>query len=162
MAKLEKYQSYKSSWHPNIVEMVMSYGDDSGGAAGVYSISTVIPAGSYLLDVQVHADTLWNSGTSAALIVGDSDDPNGFFDAVNLKATDLVDNEVLSFYHYGSGSEDGAYITSANGVMTQYSSSARTVSAQVTTVGVTTAGVTRIVVMWAKPTDTVLSSFAAS
>ena len=161
MAKLEKYQSYKSSWHPNIVEMVMTWDDDSaGGAAGVYSISTVVPAGSYLLDVQVHADTLWDSTTSATLIVGDSDDPNGFYAAVNAKATDLVANEVLSYGH--DGGKLGAYITDDNGVMTQYSSSARTVSAEMTTVGTATAGVTRIVIIWAKPTDSVKSSFAAS
>ena len=70
MAKLEKYQSYKSSWHPNAIEMVMSFNDDNGGAAGVYTVSCVIPAGSYLQDVQVHAGTLWDSGTSATLIVG--------------------------------------------------------------------------------------------
>ena len=162
MANLDR-QTYKSSWNPIVAEMVLKFDDNSAaGAAGVYSISTVVPAGSYILDVQVHADTLWDSSTSAALIVGDSDDPNGFFDAVNLKATDLVANEVLSFYHYGSASEHGAYITDDNGVMTQYSSSARTISAEVTTVGTATAGVTRIVVIWAKPTDSVASSFVAS
>ena len=160
MAKLEKYQSYKSSWHPNVVEMIMTWNDDSGGAAGVYTVSCVIPAGSYLQDVQVHTDTLWDSGTSATLIVGDADDDNGFYTGVNAKATDLVANEVLSFYHLGG--KEGAYVTDNNGVMTQYSSSARTVSAQMTTVGVTTAGVTRIIVIWAKPTDSVKSSFAAS
>ena len=160
MAQLDK-QTYKSSWNPNVAEMVMSYDDDNGGAAGVYSISCIIPAGSYIQDVQVHADTLWDSGTSATLIVGDSDDPNGFYDAVNAKATDLVANEVLSFGH--DGGKLGAYITDDNGVMTQYSSSARTVSAQMTTVGTTaTAGITRIVVIWAKPTDSIKSSFAAS
>ena len=160
MAKLEKYQSYKSSWHPNVVEMVMSYGDDGGGAAGVYTVSCVIPAGSYIQDVQVHADTLWDSGTSATLIVGDADDDNGFYTGVNAKATDLVANEVLRFDH--EGGKLGAYITADNGVMTQYSSSARTVTAQMTTVGATTAGVTRIVLIWVKPTDTVKSNFAAS
>ena len=160
MAQLDK-QTYKSSWNPNVAEMVMSYDDDNGGAAGVYSISCIIPAGSYIQDVQVHADTLWDSGTSATLIVGDSDDPNGFYDAVNAKATDLVANEVLSFGH--DGGKLGVYITDDNGVMTQYSSSARTVSAQMTTVGTTaTAGITRIVVIWAKPTDSVKSSFTAS
>ena len=160
MAKLEKYQSYKSSWHPNVVEMVMSYDDDSGGAAGVYTISCVVPAGSYIQDVQVHTDTLWVSASSATLIVGDSDDDNGFYTGVNAMATDLIANEVLRFDH--DGGKLGAYITDDNGVMTQYSSSARTITAQMTTVGASTAGVTRIVVIWAKPTDSVKSSFAAS
>jgi len=141
--------------------MIMSYNDNGGGAAGVYSISCIIPAGSYIQDVQVHADTLWDSGTSATLIVGDSDDDNGFYTGVNAKATDLVANEVLSFGH--DGGKLGAYITDDNGVMTQYSSSARTVSAQMTTVGAAaTAGVTRIIVIWAKPTDSVKSDFAAT
>jgi len=161
MAQLDK-QTYKSSWNPNVAEMVISYDDDSAaGAAGVYSISTVIPAGAYILDVQVHADTLWDNGTSATLIVGDSDDPNGFYAGVNAKATDLVANEVLSFGH--DGGKLGAYITDDDGVMTQYSSSARTISAEMTTVGtVATAGVTRIIVIWAKPTDSVKSDFTAS
>jgi len=160
MAQLDR-QTYKSSWNPNVAEMIISYDDDGGAAAGVYSISTIIPAGSYIQDVQVHTDTLWNSGTAATLIVGDSGDPNGFFAAVNAKATDLVANEVLSFYHLGG--KEGAYVTDDNGVMTQYSSSARTVSAEMTTTGTTaTAGVTRIVVIWAKPTDSVKSSFTAS
>ena len=160
MAKLEKYQSYKSSWHPNAIEMVMSFNDDNGGAAGVYTVSCVIPAGSYLQDVQVHADTLWDSGTSATLIVGDADDDNGFYAGVNAKATDLVANEVLSFDH--GGGKRGAYITDDNGVMTQYSSSARTITAKMTTVGATTAGKTRFIIIWAKPTDSVSSSFVAS
>ena len=160
MAQLDR-QTYKSSWNPNVAEMIISYDDNGGGAAGVYSISCIIPAGSYIQDVQVHADTLWDSGTSATLIVGDSNDPNGFYAAVNAKATDLVANEVLSFGH--DGGKLGAYITDDNGVMTQYSSSARTVSAEMTTVGtVATAGVTRIVVLWVKPTDSVVSSFTAS
>ena len=159
MAQLDR-QTYKSSWNPNVAEMIISWNDNGGGAAGVYSISCIIPAGSYIQDVQVHADTLWNSGTSATLIAGDSDDDNGFYTGVNAKATDLVANEVLSFGH--DGGKLGAYITDDNGVMTQYSSSARTITAQMTTVGVTTAGVTRIVVLWVKPTDSVVSSFTAS
>ena len=159
MAQLDK-QTYKSSWNPNVAEMVMSWEDNGGGAAGVYSISTIIPAGAYIQDIQVHTDTLWDSDTSATLIVGDSDDDNGFYTGVNAKATDLVANEVLSFYHLGG--KEGAYVTDNNGVMTQYSSSARTVTAQMTTVGAATAGVTRIVVIWVKPTDTVASDFTAS
>ena len=159
MAQLDK-QTYKSSWNPNVAEMVMSWDDNGGGAAGVYSISTIIPAGAYIQDIQVHTDTLWDSDTRATLIVGDSDDENGFYTGVNAKATDLVANEVLSFYHLGG--KEGAYVTDNNGVMTQYSSSARTVTAQMTTVGAATAGVTRIVVIWVKPTDTVASDFTAS
>ena len=159
MAQLDK-QTYKSSWNPNVAEMVMSWDDNGGGAAGVYSISTIILAGAYIQDIQVHTDTLWDSDTSATLIVGDSDDDNGFYTGVNAKATDLVANEVLSFYHLGG--KEGAYVTDNNGVMTQYSSSARTVTAQMTTVGAATAGVTRIVVIWVKPTDTVASDFTAS
>ena len=160
MAQLDK-QTYKSSWNPNVAEMILSYNDDGGGAAGVYTASCIVPAGSYIQDIQVHTDTLWNAGTSATLIVGDSDDDNGFFAGVNAKATDLVANEVLSFYHLGG--KGGAYLTDDNGVMTQYSSSARTITAKMTTVGdASTAGVTRIIVIWVKPTDSVTGSFEAS
>jgi hypothetical protein len=159
MAQLDK-QTYKSSWNPNVAEMVMKWNDDGGGAAGVYTASCIIPAGAYIQDVQVHAVTLWDSGTSATLKVGDGDDDDGFYTGVNAKATDLVANEVLSFGH--DGGKLGAYITDDNGVMTQYSSSARTITATMTTVGATTAGETRFIIEWAKPTDTVASSFAAS
>ena len=159
MATLDK-QTYKSSWNPNVIEMVMKWNDNDGGAAGVYTASCIIPAGAYIQDVQVHAVTLWDSGTSATLKVGDGGDDDGFYTGVNAKATDLIANEVLSFGH--DGGKLGAYITDDNGVMTQYSSSARTITAKMTTVGATTAGKTRFVIIWAKPTDTVSSSFAAS
>ena len=159
MAQLDR-QTYKSSWNPNVAEMVMKYDDDGGGAAGVYTVSCIIPAGAYIQDVQVHAVTLWNAGTSATLKVGDGSDDDGFYTGVNAKATDLVANEVLSFGH--DGGKLGAYITDDNGVMTQYSSSARTITATMTTVGAGTAGETRFIIKWVKPTDSVSSSFVAS
>ena len=159
METLDK-QTYKSSWNPNVIEMVMKWNDNDGGAAGVYTASCIIPAGAYIQDVQVHAVTLWDSGTSATLKVGDGGDDDGFYTGVNAKATDLIANEVLSFGH--DGGKLGAYITDDNGVMTQYSSSARTITATMTTVGVTTAGETRFIVKWVKPTDSVSSSFVAS
>ena len=162
MASLDR-QTYKSSWNPNVAEMVLKFDDNGGGAAGTYSADVTIPAGAYILDVQCHGVVLWDAGTTASLDVGDASDANGIWTAVDLLTSgDLEVNEVLSFAHQGS-SELGVLITLDDGVMTQYSASERNIKATITTAGTaSTTGETRIVVMWAKPTDTVSSSVTAS
>lgn len=159
MANLDR-QTYKSSWNPNVAEMVIKAGD--GNALGTYTASVTIPEGSYLLDVQVHGVELWNAG-AAELNVGSDGVVDDIWVDVNLKATDLLVNEVLSFHHQGSGSEQGALLTAANGAMNQYRSGARTITATiVTSSSLGTTGETRIMVMWAKPTDTTKSTFVAT
>lgn len=116
--------------------------------AGVYTASVVLPAGSHLFDILVDGVTLWDSGTSATLIVGDAADDDGYFTAVNLKATDLLAGESLSFSL--AGGKAGAYIANSQ-VTPRYSSSTRTITAKVTTVGTSTAGETRVSVIWAQP-----------
>jgi hypothetical protein len=130
--------------------------ESAGDAAGVYSASFEVPSGAVLLDVIVHGQALWTAGTSATLIVGDATDDNGFYTAVNLKATDLLAGESLSFSMQGGkkGADLDSPITAADAaqVRRRRLDAARTLSAKVTTVGtVGTAGVTDVVFVYAYP-----------
>lgn len=117
-------------------------------AAGVYTASVALPAGSSILDILVNGVALWDAGTSATMIVGDTDD-DGFYTGVNLKATDLLAGESLSFAL--AGGKAGAYIANSQ-VSPRYSASARTITAKVTTVGTApSTGETRVNVIWAQP-----------
>lgn len=142
----------------------LRYDDDSAaGAAGVFTKSVTLPAGAILLDVVVHGVALWNQGTSAALIVGDAADPNGIYDAVNLKATDLLAGESISF-QYPAG-KFGAYLSvdytsvatiGASYVDTRRSSATaeRVITAEITTVGTAaTTGETLVTVIYITPTE---------
>lgn len=127
--------------------------------AGVYTGGVTIPAGATIVDIIVHAVALWDAGTSATMIVGDSDD-DGFYTAVNLKATDLTAGQSLSFAQ--SGGKAGAYNVGTNTHWTnRYSSSSRTINGIVTSVGAGTAGRTRMTVVYALPTITA-ATFVAS
>jgi len=125
--------------------------------AGTYTGSVSLPAGSTVIDVIVHAVALWTAGTSAAMIVGDVTDPNGFFDAVNLKATDLLAGESISFAH--TGGKEGADVDSpaaGTHIRRRYLATARVISGIITSVGAGTAGRTRMTVLWIAPsTETV-------
>jgi hypothetical protein len=75
--------------------------------------TVAIPAGAWVHAIEVTNQALWGA-TSAALDVGDTDDPNGYFAAVDCKATDLLVGEVLSTADAGAwGGKEGAYLTSA-------------------------------------------------
>lgn len=124
-------------------EMVLVAG---GLAAGVYTASVTLPAGSHLLDILVEGVALWNNGTSATLTVGDAAVADGYYTGVNLKATDLLAGESLSFAL--AGGKAGSYIANSQ-VSPRYSATDRVISAVVTTVGtVPTTGSTRIEVLW--------------
>ncbi len=141
-------------------ERVMKFDDDGGGAAGVYTMVPInIPAGATILDIRVQAIALWNAGTSAALIVGDTEDPNGFYDAVDLKATDLLANQLANFANVTEHALPGVYLTAAANVKNAYRSAATKVTAEVTTVGTApTTGETRFLVIYANPVDFVKTS----
>lgn len=121
----------------------------NGFAAGVYTVSLTLPAGAHLMDILVEGVALWNNGTSATLKVGDASVDDGYYTAVNLKATDLLAGESISFAL--AGGKAGSYIANSQ-VSPRYSATARTISAIVTTVGtVPTTGETRIAVIWTQP-----------
>lgn len=92
----------------------VSFTEDGSGTT--YTGTVPVPAGSLVLDVQFRSTVLWD-GTSAALDVGDDDDANGYFAAINLKATDLLVGEVL---HLGSsenwGGKQGVYLVALTGL----------------------------------------------
>lgn len=119
------------------------------GAAGVYTGSVTVPAGAVIEDILVNGVALWTAGTSATLKVGDVADDDGYYTAVNLKATDLLAGESISFAL--AGGKAGAYIANSQ-VSPRYSSPARVVSAIVTTVGtVASTGATVVDVLYSLP-----------
>jgi hypothetical protein len=125
----------------------------AGGAAGTHSLSLALPAGAVLLDIVIHQVALWNSGTSATLDVGDDTDPDGYFAAFDMKATDLLAGESISFVCHGG--KPGAYIvgTLPSGHWeSRYQSAARTIEAVLTLVGTAaTTGETVIEVYYSLP-----------
>lgn len=81
----------------------------------VHTGTVAVPAGAWIHDIQVTNQALWGAA-SAALDVGDTADPNGFFAAVDCKATDLLVGEVLSMQNDSMwGGKEGAYIVAATG-----------------------------------------------
>ena len=132
------------------------------GAAGTYTGSVTIPAGACLKDIIVNGVALWTAGTSATMIVGDASDDNGFFAAVDLKATDLLAGESISFDQ--AGGKAGAYIAN-NQVSPRYYASGGTITGLITTVGTTaTAGRTRMSVIYSAPASNsvTLATYAAT
>ncbi len=122
----------------------VTFTENSG--AGVWTGSVAVPAGATILDIIVNGVALWDSETSATMIVGDVADDNGYFTGVDLKATDLLAGESIAFE--SAGGKAGAYIANSQ-VSPRYSSSARTVSGIITKVGTTgTAGRTRMTVVY--------------
>lgn len=112
---------------------------------GTYSADVDLPAGATLVDIIVNGVALWTAATSATLIVGDGTDPDGYYTGVNLKATDLLAGESLSFAL--AGGKAGAYIANSQ-VTPRYAAAARTITAEVTSSGAGTAGRTRVIVLY--------------
>lgn len=119
--------------------------------AGTYTGTVTVPAGATIVDIIVQGDALWDAATSASLEVGDDNDPDGFYTAVDLKATDLLAEQSLSFAQ--SGGCAGAYNVGTNTHWTDRRDAvARTITATVVSSGAGTAGRTRVVVIYAMPT----------
>lgn len=120
--------------------------------AGTYTGAVTVPAGATVLDVIVNGVALWTATTSATLKVGDAADDDGYYTAVDLKATDLLAGESISFAL--AGGKAGAYIANSQ-VSPRYAVAARVISGIVTTVGAAgTAGRTRMLVVYVLPTAT--------
>lgn len=115
---------------------------------GVYTGTIALPAGSRIIDIGVDGQVLWNAGTSASMIVGDGADPDGFFLATDLNATDLLAGEINNIEHPGGLA--GAYLASEARKL--YQATARNVIGEVTQVGAGTAGRTRLYVVYAVAT----------
>lgn len=121
--------------------------------AGTYTGSVAIPAGAMIDDVIIHGDALWDNAGTAVMKVGlDGLDDDGFFTAINLKATDLLAGESLSFAL--AGGKAGADIANSQ-VMRRYLATARTLSGIITTSSTGGgAGRTRMTVKYTLPTIT--------
>lgn len=116
--------------------------------AGTYTGSVAVPAGATIVDIIVNGVALWAAASSATMIVGDGVDPDGYYTGVNLKATDLLAGESLSFAQ--SGGKAGAYNVGTNTHWTnRYSATARTITGVITSVGAGTTGRTRMQVLYA-------------
>ncbi len=117
--------------------------------SGVYTGSIAVPAGATILDVIVNGVAAWTNAGTAVLKVGDAGNDAGFFTDVELKSTELLAGESLSFAL--AGGVAGAYIANSQ-VSPRYSASARTVSAIATTSSTGGgAGRTRVTVIFSAP-----------
>jgi len=132
------------------------------GAAGVYTGSVTVPGNSWLLDIKIWNAVYWAAGTTAAMIVGDAADPNGWFDAIDLKATDIVPGEVIDFNN--AGGKVGVYLVAATGERElMYAATARVITGEITTTGTTsTAGRTRMMVIYTDPTVPTVATYVAT
>ncbi len=129
-----------------IVSKELTITETSG--AGTYTGAIVVPAGASILDIIVNGVALWTASGAVSLKVGDTDD-DGFYTAVDLKATDLLAGESLSFAL--AGGKAGAYIANSQ-VSPRYSASSRTINAIVSAAGTGgTAGRTRVTVVFSAP-----------
>jgi hypothetical protein len=131
---------------------------------GVYTASVTVPQNSWIIDIKVYGQAVWTaSGTSAVLKVGDGIDDDGWFIGINVKATDLAANEVLSLGAGGTGGKPGAYYVAASGLKkTQWSPLERVITGKITTVTTAgnVAGRTRMLVMFTTQSDAVEATFA--
>lgn len=122
-------------------------------AAGTYTASVTVPAGALIVDIKLWSTALWTAGTSATGKVGDATDDDGWFTAVNMKATDLLVGEEINLIQ--TGGKEGAYLSLTTGLRSAaYAAAARVVSCIVTTVGTGSAGRSFFAVLYTLPTAT--------
>lgn len=114
--------------------------------AGTYTGAVAVPAGATILDIIVNGVALWDNAGAVTMKVGDTDD-DGFYTGIDLKATDLLAGESISFAL--AGGKAGAYIANSQ-VSPRYSASARTINGIITTASTGgSTGRTRMVVVYA-------------
>lgn len=148
-AELNKVDGLAANAYIPVVEM-QTFTETTG--AGTYTGTVTVPAGALILDIKFWSTVLWTATTSATLKIGDAADDDGWFAAIDLKATDLLVGEELNFSQ--TGGKPGVYLNTTTGARAAaYSASARAVSAVVTTVGAAgNAGRSFFAVMYALPT----------
>jgi len=118
--------------------------------AGTYTGAVTVPAGATILDIKVRSPVLWAAATSATMEVGDATDPDGWFTGINLKATDLLVGEEISFDQ--TGGKQGAYLNNTTGLRSAaYAATARVITGTVVSEGAGTAGRTRMLVTYTLP-----------
>jgi hypothetical protein len=134
--------------------------ESAQGAGGDYTVDFVIPAGAWLKDIRVTNQALWDDGSGAVMIIGDTADPNGFIESTNMAATALVVGEVMSVMDSALwGGEEGAYVVAATGRrgpqssnFGQYYAAGSTITVKISvTDGDGTAGRTHVLVEYVIP-----------
>jgi hypothetical protein len=117
--------------------------------AGVYTGTVVVPAGATAW-VTARNSVLWDSATSASLVVGDDDDANGYIEATDVKAAPIADVNGA-----GAGIDTrlslGATVGVYKGGAGKYCAAQKTITATITAVGAGNAGRTRVLVEYAVP-----------
>lgn len=117
--------------------------------SGTYTGGVELPAGATLHDIIVNGVALWDNAGTVTMTVGDTD-VDGYYIGINLKATDLLAGESLSFAL--AGGKAGAYIANSQ-VSPRYSATARTINGIITTSSTGGgAGRTRMTVVYSVPT----------
>lgn len=106
-----------TQWEPtggsNFVTRMVAFTENATNT--IHTGTVPLPPGAYLEKIQVLSSALWGAA-AAVLSVGDTASANGYFNAVNLKATDLLVGEVLDSDQSESwGGKQGAYLVSATG-----------------------------------------------
>ena len=117
-----------------------------------YTGTIALPAGAVVVDIIVHAIALWAAATSASMNVGDTTTTNGFFAAINLKATDLLAGESISFAQ--TGGKEGADLDDPDAgahVRRRYLATARNIIGTVSSTGAGTTGRTLLTVLYVVP-----------
>lgn len=136
-----------AAWTPagNTFTKEVTFTETAG--AGTYTGSVSVPAGATILDIIVNGVALWDNAGAVTMIVGDVADDNGYFTGIDLKATDLLAGESISFAL--AGGKAGAYIANSQ-VSPRYSASARVISGIITAASTGGgAGRTRMTVVYA-------------
>jgi hypothetical protein len=124
--------------------------------AGTYTGTVSVPAGATILDIVVNAVALWNTTTSAIMDVGDAGAATGYYTTVDMKATDLLAGESISFAL--AGGKAGAYIANSQ-VSPRYAVAAHPIIGKIISVGAAgTLGRTRMTVTWSVPTTPVAAT----
>lgn len=139
-----------SKWRAGVQAREATFTETSG--SGTYTAGIDLPAGATIHDIIVQGVALWDNAGAVTMKVGDTDD-DGFYTGINLKATDLLAGESLSFAQ--SGGKAGAYNIGTNTHWTnRYSASARTINGIVTTASTGgSAGRTRMIVIYSTDPD---------
>jgi len=150
-AELQRLDGLASTAYLPVVEM-LSFTETAG--AGTYTGTITVPAGALITDIKVWSTVLWAAASSATMKVGDAADDDGWFTGVNLKATDLLVGEELSFVQ--TGGKEGVYLSTTTGTRSAaYAATSRAVAGIVTTVGASgSAGRTFMTVHYVLPTAT--------
>jgi len=146
-AELNKTDGIAAGAYLQVVE-ARDFTETTG--AGTYTATVTIPAGGVVFDVIWYNTALWTATTSATLDVGDGDDADGYFAAVDVKTAPIAAVNGAG----GISSKLADVGSGAFGGLTRHYPSGGTITATVTTVGAAgDAGVSRLWVLFATPTS---------